>query len=492
MLWFTVLYGIATTAISFYLYMRCGSKADYLLANRKLLSSTVGMTAQTAFLGYFFIVTVPMIVVDAERGLTEAIFSAAGMVVGIFLSRFAVARRIRIYSEVAGNSFSFPEFAENRFEDKTGILRAVYSAVILIFNVIFSAAVIKTAADIFDRFTNIGSVPAILLCGAVVALFVFLGGLPAIATVSHIRAVIILVFFVFITISVINASVFGIQTDVQTMFISEAAKTISRENIASGLVKNILSFCSYAVLFFGIPTISTLYMSAKERCTPKRRVFFEIVWTLPAAVGAVFTGVIVRALAVEQINGYTDAVNVLFTNLSPFLGSAVTALVFVVSLSAAEHGVFSASTAFAYDLFHGRTKKQNELMRLRLSAVFVSAAAVILAIADKDFLSIEAVITLISSAFGPITLFGLFCRFLTAKAAFVSTVGGIASASVFIYFCPTIGLPTIAGVLPCFAIGTLLLLLVSIADQKSLSSKTENEFGRTQEIARMTFNKKSE
>ena len=92
---------------------------------------------------------------------------------------------------------------------------------------------------------------------------------------------------------------------------------------------------------------------------------------------------------------------------------------------------------------------------------------------------------LISSTFGPTTLFGLFCKRITAKAAVISIAGGIISACVFNYFLPSVGLSVMIGIVPSFVIGTVILFTVSLIDRKSLSDKIENEFGRTKEIAVM-------
>ena len=146
MLWFVVLYGITAMVLGFYNYLRCSSKAEYILSNRKTHTQTAGLASQTALLGYLFTVCIPMMVLDASVGITGAVFASAGIVCVIFLSRFAISRRIRIYSELAGNSLSFPEYLENRFRDKSGILRAVCAAVLLIFNIIFASSIISVSA----------------------------------------------------------------------------------------------------------------------------------------------------------------------------------------------------------------------------------------------------------------------------------------------------------------------------------------------------------
>ena len=491
MLWFIVLYGIIAMGLSAYLYLRCHSKAEYILGGRKMNSPTVGLTAQTAISGYFFTVCIPLKVLDPSAGIWGAVFAAAGMVCGIFLSRFAVSRRLRIYSEIAGNSLSFPEYVENRFKDKTGILRAVCAAVILIFDIIFAASIITVSADILDEFTSIGRVSAMIVCGLIIAIFVFLGGFPAIAATSHIKSLIMLLFFVFIIISGINADVFNPQGTTEDGFFVHAARTVNETGFTNGIVEHILSFISYAILFFGLPMINTVYMSAKERRTPKRRIAYEFAWAIPSAVGAVLCGIIAKTVASGSVETPQDYVKALSQGTVPIIGSMIISLIFIVCLSTAESAVFSAGTALSYDLFAHSPKKQTTQKEshflTRLSTVVATVAAVLYAISGpiSSFFSFDFIIMLISASFGPTVLFGLFSNRLTARGSCISTGFGIISACVFNYFLPIYGLHVIIGTIPSFLITTAVLFAVSLIDKKSISKKMENEFGRTKEIAVM-------
>ena len=492
MLWFIVLYGITAMGIGSYKYLKCSSVSDYILGNRHFPAHSAGLASQTALLGYLFTVTVPMAVLNASVGISGAIFSAAGMVCGIFLSRLLVSKRIRIYSELAGDSKSFPEYLENRFRDRSGILRAVCSAIIFIFNIIFAANVISVSADILNRFTDMGNTSATILCGLIIAIFVFLGGFSAITATGYIKAVIIFVFFAFIIFSGVNSNILNPQSSVRTGYFLEAAKVIGETSAFDGLWINILRFFSYSAIFFGIPTVNTIYMSTKERRVKKRSIIVEAAWTVPAAVGAVICGVIAKTSAEGiDITAPDEYVVLLSGNAVPIIGAAIMSLIFIVCLSTSENAVFSAATAFSYDLFsHGTNKKSNKtdnLLFTRSCAVLVTISAVIYALIEKNssFFTFDFVLMLISATFGPTTIFGLYSGRLTSKAAVISIAGGIISACVSNYFLPANGLPVIIGMIPSFAIGSLLLFAVSFLDRKNISPKTKNEFGRTKELSEM-------
>lgn len=492
MLWFIVLYGIVAMGIGSYSYLKCSSVSDYIIGNRHFYAHTSGIASQEAFLGYLFTITVPMLVSDGSAGLSGAVLSAAGIVCGMFLSRFLISRRIRIYSELAGNSKSFPEYLENRFRDRSGILRAICAAILLIFNIIFAANIISISADILNKFTQMGTASATVLCGLIIAIFVFLGGFSAITATGYFKALILFIFFILIIFSGINAAVINPQTEIDAGYFTEAVKAASETSEIKTFLFNILRLISYSLVFFGLPTVNIIYMSTRERRIKKRTIAAEFAWTLPAAVGAVICGVIAKTAANgAEIKTPKDYVMLLSGSAMPILSSLIMSVIFIVCLSTSENAVLSAATSFSYDLFsHGTNKKKDKtdsLLFTRSCSVIVVLAAVIYSLWDKNssFFTFDFVIMFISSTFGPTTLFGLYNGKLTSKAAVLSITGGIIGACISNYFLQTNGLPVIVGIIPSFTFATALLFAVSWLDRKNISEKTENEFGRTREISVM-------
>ena len=55
-------------------------------------------------------------------GLSDAIWTAIGLAVGTYLNWLVVARRLRRYSVVAGDSITLPDFFSRRFKEKKPVL----------------------------------------------------------------------------------------------------------------------------------------------------------------------------------------------------------------------------------------------------------------------------------------------------------------------------------------------------------------------------------
>ncbi|MBO4392281.1 MAG: hypothetical protein J5816_03155 [Clostridia bacterium] len=491
MLWMTVLYAAAAMTIGFWKYMRCASMPDYLLGSRTQYSRVAGMSAQTALLGFFFTVTVPMISAEPSGGALKAIFASAGMVLGIFLSKFLISRRLRIYSELSGNSLSFPDFLENRFNDKSGVLRAVSASVILVFGILLSANLFSLSASLIDGITQLGYIQSLIICGLLVAVFVFLGGLPAVVSTGYIKALALLIFFVFILIFCFNPTYFDRIAFTDAAPLSSAAGSLSETDILEDIFSDILCFAAYSLLFFGIPFINTAYMSTKERRVPKRKIFAELFWTVPSAAGAVMTGIIVSVTGNGHISTVSEMVGTIYKTAAAPTGSLIVSLIFIICITTSDTSLFTAGESLVYDLFtHGKTKYsagKNGINTVRFGVLGAAAAAILFALfaPQTEFLSTEFLISAVSAAFGPTVLFCLFFNCLTTKGAVASVAGGLAAAALFNYLELIDSIPEIPVLIPGFVAGTVFLFAVSLLDRKNISEKTGNEFGRTKEIARL-------
>ncbi len=65
-------------------------------------------------------------------GVSE-VWIGIGLVLGAFFNWWVVARPMRVYSEMANNSLTLPDYFENRFRDHSRILRLISALVILLF-----------------------------------------------------------------------------------------------------------------------------------------------------------------------------------------------------------------------------------------------------------------------------------------------------------------------------------------------------------------------
>ena len=83
-------------------------------------------------------------------GLSE-LWIGIGLTLGAYLNWLFVAKRLRLYSQHAGNALTLPDYFENRFQDTTRILRTLSASVILLFFTFYTASGLVGGAILFEN-----------------------------------------------------------------------------------------------------------------------------------------------------------------------------------------------------------------------------------------------------------------------------------------------------------------------------------------------------
>ena len=111
-------------------YRRTHNLGDYILGGRKLGPVVTALSVGASDMSGWLLLGLPGAIYLA--GLSE-IWIGVGLLIGAYCNWFFVSRRLRVFSEHARNSLTLPDYFENRFNDKTKILRIVSAIVILLF-----------------------------------------------------------------------------------------------------------------------------------------------------------------------------------------------------------------------------------------------------------------------------------------------------------------------------------------------------------------------
>ncbi|MCT2090042.1 sodium:proline symporter, partial [Micrococcus terreus] len=124
------LYFAAMLGIGLWASRKNNDLDDYMLAGRKMSPGVAALSAGASDMSGWLLMGLPGAVYAA--GLVEA-WIAIGLTVGAWLNWKFVAPRLRSYTEVSNNSITVPSFLENRFRDRTRLLRIVSGLIILAF-----------------------------------------------------------------------------------------------------------------------------------------------------------------------------------------------------------------------------------------------------------------------------------------------------------------------------------------------------------------------
>ena len=131
-----LIYFIVVVTIGFaYARRSNSSSSNYFLGGRKVGPWFTALSAEASDMSGWLLMGLPG--VAYFTGASDAMWTAIGLAIGTYLNWKFVARRLRKYSEVAGNAITLPDFFSNRFHDDRRILMSVAAVIILLFFCIY-------------------------------------------------------------------------------------------------------------------------------------------------------------------------------------------------------------------------------------------------------------------------------------------------------------------------------------------------------------------
>lgn len=112
-------YFIILVIIGIYGYKQStGNLSEYMLGGRNIGPYITALSAGASDMSGWMIMGLPGSVY--ATGLS-AIWITIGLTLGAYLNYFIVAPRLRVYTEIAGNAITLPDFFKNRLDDHSNI-----------------------------------------------------------------------------------------------------------------------------------------------------------------------------------------------------------------------------------------------------------------------------------------------------------------------------------------------------------------------------------
>ena len=288
-----VLYLIAMIAIGFVYYKKTEDFSDYVLGGRGLGPWTAALSAQASDMSGWLLIGLPG---AAYLAGIEAAWIAIGLGLGTYVNWRVVAVRLRSYTEVSGDSLTLSDFFENRFRDNTRILRTVSSLVILIFFTVYTSAQFSAGAKLFETLMGLDYTVALLLGGAVIILYTFLGGFMAVSFTDFVQGMLMFVALAVLPfIMVAELGGFG-DTFESLKQVDPNFLNIMKTTGGGGAISFIAvaSNIAWGLGYFGQPHILARFMAIKSTTEIKVSRKIAMVWVTISLTASVFIGVLGR------------------------------------------------------------------------------------------------------------------------------------------------------------------------------------------------------
>ncbi|MEE1621605.1 sodium/proline symporter PutP [Zafaria sp. Z1313] len=489
------LYFAAMIAIGYYAYRQTSDLDDYMLAGRKLKPGVAALSAGASDMSGWLLMGLPGAIYVA--GLVEA-WIAIGLTIGAYLNWRFVAPRLRSYTEVSNNSITLPSYLENRFKDKTRLLRVVSGVIILLFFTFYVSSGMVAGGVFFEASFGTNYLWGMLLVSGVTLLYTLFGGFLGASLTDVAQGLLMLA--ALIAVPIVTIITMGGFDDVfSTINAADAAhnaalgageRELNRTSLLfGGTVMGIISAAAWGLGYFGQPHIIVRFMALRSAADAKAGRRIGISWMVLVAGGAIFTGLIGVGYFFNSGEELANAETV-FLRLSqimfhPFVAGLVLAAVLAAIMSTLSSQLIVCSSALVEDLykiFGKELSASRQVMLGRLGVLTVALVAGLLAINPSD-----TILGLVGfawagfgAAFGPAILLSLFWRKLTAMGTLAGMITG--AATVFIWGNVAVLNDWLYEIVPGFAVSLLVSIVVSLATFKH-NDEVQAEFDAMAEQA---------
>lgn len=484
-----------------YVGYRCSKNnndsADFYLGGRKLGPLVTAMSAEASDMSSWLLMGLPGLAY--LTGVADAGWTAIGLAIGTYLNWRIVAKRIRRYTHVAGNSITLPSFFSNRYRDEKKNLQSIGAIFIVIFFIPYTASGFAACGKLFSSMFGINYQVAMVISALIIVGYTTLGGFLAASTTDFIQSIIM-------SIALVIVFIFGINVAGGVSAVVENAQSLpgyltmhTTYDPVSGTeqpypIISIVSMIAWGLGYFGMPHILLRFMAIEdeEKLKLSRRVATG--WVVISLAVAVLIGIIGLAMtaAGELIPLEGSASETIIVKIADLmsqhgvlpalLAGTILAGILASTMSTADSQLLAASSSVSSDLLGDflkkKTGKKGSMFADRITLLIIALIAVFLA-RDPN----SSVFNIVSFAwagfgavFGPVVLFALFWKRSNWQGALAGMISGGAMVFIWKYLVrPLGGAWDIYELLPAFLVSCAAIVLVSLLT-KAPSKEIVEEF----------------
>ncbi|WP_410508252.1 sodium/proline symporter PutP [Methanosarcina hadiensis] len=472
-------------AIGALYYRRTENLSDYILGGRKLNSWVTALSAQASDMSGWLLLGLPGY---AYLSGMESIWLGIGLAAGTYLNWKFIAKRLRQYTQVAGDCITIPVYFENRFRDKSHALRIIASVLILVFFLLYTSSGLVAGAKLFNTVFEIPYQQALLLGAFVIISYTFLGGFMAVCWTDFFQGILMFCAIAFVPLAAMKG-IGGYDSTVSLIESIDPQLLNPWTALAGGAIP-LISNLAWGLGYFGMPHILVRFMAIESPEKIKQARIIAMVWVIISLFFAVGVGIIGRAYLypdfLEGAGSETIFMVMVNSTFTPIIAGILLAAILAAIMSTADSQLLVSASAFTEDIYRIAMKKnasEKELVWMGRIAVIVISSIAYLIARDPN----NSVMGLVSyawagfgAAFGPVILFSLFWKKTTRNGALGGMViGGI---TVIIWKQLTGGIFDLYEIVPGFILSCITIYTLSITDKNGPAEEILKEFDRVNHI----------
>ena len=485
-----VIYMLVIVAIGVYYARRANkSSKDYFIGGRTLGPWISALSAEASDMSGWLLMGLPG--TAYWLGLADAFWTALGLAIGTYLNWLIVAKRLRVYSVVANDTFTIPGYISNRFREKKPLLMSIAAVFILIFFTVYAASCFVTIGKLFSTLFNTAYIPMVIIGAVFVVSYTFLGGFLAESVSDFMQAIVmILSLIVTLTLAVSHGGgfaaiierardipgfleFFGIANPVTEGGVQQIVNSAPAFGDAGtyGFL-TIISTLSWGLGYFGVPQVLLRFIGIRSTSEIKLSRRVATIWCVIALASSVFIGIAGRVIFPTDLLSAAQAENIFILIaryfLPPFLAGLVLAGILAATISSSDSYLLIASSAIAKNLYQHVFRKDasdRQVMQVsRIVLLLITVVATFIALDENSiiFQIVSFAWAGFGATFGPLILMSVFSRNVTRQGALAGMLVGGGMVFVWKLLIRPIGGPlNIYELGPSFLLSLIAIIVVS-------------------------------
>lgn len=469
-----IVYLIGMLVIGLIAYRLTDNLSDYVLGGRRLSAGVAALSAGASDMSGWLLLGLPGALYAA--GMNQ-VWIAVGLTIGAYLNWQFVAKRLRVYTEVANDSITVPDYLENRFRDNSKLLRVITALLILLFFTFYTSSGMVGGGILFEKSFGLDYEVALWVGAAVIISYTFLGGFLAVCWTDFFQGLLMFLALILVPIVVISADG-GMNETISKIGDLDPAKLDVFNDIT---LFGIVSLMAWGLGYFGQPHIVVRFMAVRTSGDIPKARLIGMTWMVLSLYGAIFTGFAGIAYFGDQPLQNAETVFITLSQVlfNPWVAGILLAAILSAIMSTIDSQLLVSASALTEDFYKAILRKQasqHELVWVGRATVILIALIAILLAQNPE----STVLGLVAyawggfgAAFGPVMILSLFWKRMTRNGAVAGMIVG--ALTVIIWKQLEGGIFDMYEILPGFILCTLAIVVVSLLD-KEPSRQIQSEF----------------
>ncbi|MBS0000031.1 MAG: sodium/proline symporter [Cyclobacteriaceae bacterium] len=407
-----IFYLVALLVIGFFTYRSNKDHQDYYLGGRRVNHWIVAFSERASGESAWLILGLPGAAYAA--GIVE-IWTALGCVSGIIFYWYAIAKDLRIQSEML-NAITLPDFFAQKFKDGETAIRVTATLIIIFFFTFYLSAQFNGAGKVLYVTFDIDPFWGMVIGATFIILYTMLGGFFAVALTDLIQGIIMIGALVILPLAGIT-EILTSKGEYSLVLSQQGSHFTSLGGEYTGwmAVAIALSGLSWGFGYMGQPHLLIRFMSIKnaDQIRLSRRIAF--IWAIPAFTGGLLIGLVGLSMYGQ---GYFEDVEQVMPHLAnsllpPWLAGIFISGAIAAMMSTADSQLLVISSSVMEDIYHKTLKREvAETFLLKISrgiTILVGIGGFIIALYSEKliFSMVSYAWAGLSAAFGPALLLTL-------------------------------------------------------------------------------------